>query len=88
MTPLTCLPPCRWWREEDPYWPLRDWGDHPMRWWTLGLAALLAAGALAAHAAAGAAGAPEALHVGFGAGTLLAAAAGAMSDMKNFYGAS
>lgn len=32
----------RWWREEDPYWPLRDWGDHPMRWWTWGLAAALA----------------------------------------------
>jgi hypothetical protein len=32
----------RWWREEDPYWPMRDWGDHPMRWWTWGFAALLA----------------------------------------------
>lgn len=31
-----------WWREDDPYWPLRDWGDHPMRWWTFGFAALLA----------------------------------------------
>lgn len=31
-----------WWREDDPYWMLRDWGDHPMRWWTLGFAALLA----------------------------------------------
>lgn len=32
----------RWWREEDPYWPLRDWGDHPMRWWTWGLAGVMA----------------------------------------------
>lgn len=31
-----------WWREDDPYWMLRDWGDHPMRWWTLGFAALMA----------------------------------------------
>lgn len=31
-----------WWREDDPYWPLRDWGDHPMRWWTLAFAAVLA----------------------------------------------
>jgi len=31
-----------WWREDDPYWPMRDWGDHPMRWWTLAWAALLA----------------------------------------------
>jgi hypothetical protein len=35
----------RWWREEDPYWPLRDWGDHPMRWWTWALAAALAGAA-------------------------------------------
>lgn len=31
-----------WWREDDPYWPLRDWGDHPMRWWTFGFAAVMA----------------------------------------------
>ncbi len=31
-----------WWRPEDPYWPLREWGDHPMRWWAFGLAAVLA----------------------------------------------
>lgn len=31
-----------WWREDDPYWMLRDWGDHPMRWWTLLFAAVLA----------------------------------------------
>ncbi len=31
-----------WWREEDPYWMLRDWGSHPMRWYTLGFAALMA----------------------------------------------
>lgn len=36
----------RWWREEDPYWPMRDWGDHPMRWWTWGLAGLLAGAVL------------------------------------------
>jgi hypothetical protein len=31
-----------WWREDDPYWMLRDWGDHPMRWWTLAYGAVLA----------------------------------------------
>lgn len=31
-----------YWREEDPYWPLRDWGDHPMRWWTLAFGLLMA----------------------------------------------
>jgi hypothetical protein len=31
-----------WWREDDPYWMMRDWGDHPMRWWTLGCAVLFA----------------------------------------------
>lgn len=31
-----------WWREDDPYWMMHDWGDHPMRWWTLGAAALFA----------------------------------------------
>lgn len=31
-----------WWREDDPYWMMRDWGDHPMRWWTLGCAILFA----------------------------------------------
>jgi hypothetical protein len=30
------------WREDDPYWMLRDWGSHPMRWWTLGFAGLMA----------------------------------------------
>lgn len=54
-----------------------------MRWWTLGLGGLLAAGGLLAHLFSPS-GAPQALHVGFGAGALLAACAGAMSDMKNF----
>ena len=31
-----------WWREEDPYWPLRNWGAHPMRWWTFAFAAFIA----------------------------------------------
>ncbi|KAI8467862.1 MAG: hypothetical protein J3K34DRAFT_523406 [Monoraphidium minutum] len=70
----------RWWREEDPYWPLRDWGDHPMRWWTLGFAALLAAGGLAASGAPGGAGA-EAARWGLGAGAALALCGAAMSDM-------
>lgn len=31
-----------WWREDDPYWMMRDWGSHPMRWYTLGFAAMMA----------------------------------------------
>jgi hypothetical protein len=69
----------RWWREEDPYWPLRDWGDHPMRWWTWGLAAALAAGGVLVHAQTGCA---SAVHVGIGSGALLGMAAVAMSDMR------
>jgi len=70
----------RWWREEDPYWPLRDWGSHPMRWWTLGFAALLAAGGLAAFAAHGSA---EAAQIGLGAGAVLGVCGAAMSDMQH-----
>jgi hypothetical protein len=70
----------RWWREEDPYWPLRNWGDHPMRWWTVGFGALLAAGGLAAFAAHGSA---EAARVGLGCGATLAVCGGAMSDMQH-----
>ncbi|WIA40731.1 hypothetical protein OEZ86_004420 [Tetradesmus obliquus] len=69
----------RWWREEDPYWPLRDWGDHPMRWWTWGLAAALAAGGVFVHAQTGC---PSAAHLGIGSGALLGMAAVAMSDIR------
>jgi hypothetical protein len=51
-----------------------------MRWWTLGFAALLAAGGLATSLAHGSA---EAAQVGLGAGAVLAVCAGAMSDMRD-----
>ena len=35
--------------DEDPYWALRDHGDHPMRWWTLGFGALLLFGGIASY---------------------------------------
>lgn len=38
----------RWWREDDPYWPLRDWGDHPMRWWTVAFGLFFLVGGLTA----------------------------------------
>lgn len=67
------------WRPDDPYWPMRDWGDHPMRWWTLAFGLLLAAGGLAVYAMGGYL---ESLQVGFGAGALMLMGGMAMSDMS------
>ncbi len=73
-----------WWREDDPYWFMRDWGDHPMRWWTCAFAALLAAGGLVAFLLHGSV---DSVYVGMGAGALLAVCGMAMSDMRNsWYG--
>eukprot|EP00955_Chlamydomonas_euryale_P059173 357296-Chlamydomonas_euryale.AAC.5 len=71
----------RWWREEDPYWPLRDWGDHPMRWWTFVFAGVLAVGGALGHAVHGSA---ESLWVGGLAGAALSCAGMAMSDMTDW----
>jgi hypothetical protein len=38
----------RWWREDDPYWPLRDWGDHPLRWWVVALGLFFLVGGMTA----------------------------------------
>lgn len=70
-----------WWREEDPYWPMRDWGDHPMRWWTLAFAALLAIGGVVTYTAHGHA---ESLFVGGAAAATLATCAAGMSDMSDW----
>lgn len=69
-----------WWREDDPYWPLRDWGDHPMRLWTLAYAALLAAGALWSYAASGLS---QPLQVGAACAASLLACGVAMSDVRH-----
>jgi len=68
-----------WWRDDDPYWMLRDWGDHPMRWWTLGFAGLLALGGLGAYLVHGS---TESLLVGWGAAAWLSLCSLAMSDMR------
>ncbi|GFR43177.1 hypothetical protein Agub_g4227, partial [Astrephomene gubernaculifera] len=72
-----------WWREDDPYWMLRDWGDHPMRWWTLGFAAVLAAGGLLTTLSTGYL---EAVQFGGGAAALLCIAAAGMSDAASLPG--
>ena len=69
------------WREDDPYWPLRDWGDHPMRWWTLAFAALMAVGGVLGHATHGSV---ESLFVGGAAAAALASCSAAMSDMTDW----
>ncbi|KXZ55307.1 hypothetical protein GPECTOR_3g441 [Gonium pectorale] len=73
-----------WWREDDPYWMLRNWGDHPMRWWTLGFAAVLAVGGLATTLTTGY---TEAMQLGWGAAALLVVAGAAMSDAASLPGA-
>eukprot|EP00195_Chlamydomonas_chlamydogama_P007886 CAMPEP_0202895172 /NCGR_PEP_ID=MMETSP1392-20130828/4422_1 /ASSEMBLY_ACC=CAM_ASM_000868 /TAXON_ID=225041 /ORGANISM="Chlamydomonas chlamydogama, Strain SAG 11-48b" /LENGTH=363 /DNA_ID=CAMNT_0049580089 /DNA_START=94 /DNA_END=1185 /DNA_ORIENTATION=- len=69
-----------WWREDDPYWPLRDWGDHPMRWWTFVFAGLLAAGGLLTFVRTGHA---ESLYVSGVCAAVLSTCAMAMSDMTS-----
>lgn len=69
------------WREDDPYWPLRDGGDHPMRWWTFAFAAVLALGGVVAHSAHGS---RESLWVGGCLAAVLSMCAMAMSDMTDW----
>lgn len=70
----------RWWREDDPYWPLRDWGDHPMRWWTIVLALVLAVGGVWNFFACTSV---ESLQTGFICSTLLLWSGLAMSDTRS-----
>lgn len=69
------------WREDDPYWPLRNWGDHPMRWWTFGFAAVLALGGALSYAVHGSV---DSLWCGSILGAILSTSAMAMSDMTDW----
>jgi hypothetical protein len=67
----------RWWREEDPYWPLRDWGDHPMRWWVVGLGLFFLLGGMTAPLKGGDASAA------YVAASALLTCGAMMSDMRH-----
>lgn len=69
--------------EEDPYWILRDHGDHPMRWWTLGFGALLLIGGIVSYSlqqVQGLTPSSESLWIGGIAGAALSTCSAAMSD--------